>query len=226
MNEIIKNKIDKEYFNKKEWVRKYENLDERLNFKRRILFLKKGKEIKNKNLTFISNNCIATNICYDFGIEPYAMLERIWIEPNDYLKFLANLKYYISLEPEVICDRNYYIVIRLGDINICHNHSNNLQYVLNSFKKEKIYYDNLFILFDSVYINKKDELNLLNKFQKLPYKNKLYITGNVKLKDYKDVFYIKNFDTYKYKRFVKNDNIVMSIDNIDFLKWFNGKNIK
>lgn len=224
MNEKLKLKIDKTLFLKKKIKLRIDNFSEELFIKRRITFLNKGKKIKNKEITIISNSCLAADICYQYGLEPFSFLERAFIKPLEYIKFLSNLEYYLLSEPKIICDKKFYIIIKLDDIYIYYLHAEIIPHI---YKKNTMHYNNLFILFNMQYNDREeDEIKVLKLFQKLPYKNKIFITGNYKLQNEKNVFYIKNLSGSNiYTRYVKNNNLVQLSDCIDFVRWFNGEKI-
>ena len=103
----------------------------------------------------------------------------------DYLKFVLNLKYYISLELEFIDSQYNHPVAKLDDITIYFNHYKNNSDANKSWeeRKKRINYDNLFlIMYDKDGITKED----LEKLKDVKCKGKIVISNN----DYSDLDYV------------------------------------
>ena len=52
--------------------------------------------IKNKEVSIISNNCIGADICHRHGLRFNSPTVNMQILPEDYLKFVCNLKEYLA----------------------------------------------------------------------------------------------------------------------------------
>lgn len=57
--------------------------------------MRKKKRLKNNNFSIISSNCVGGVIYHKLGLKFLSPTINLWIRPNDYLKFLKNLNYYL-----------------------------------------------------------------------------------------------------------------------------------
>ena len=59
---------------------------------------KERKKLKIDNFSIISNNCIGGVIYNDLGKKFLSPTVNLYIKPTDFIKFLENMEYYLSLE--------------------------------------------------------------------------------------------------------------------------------
>ena len=57
-----------------------------------------NKKIKDKEFTIISNNCWGGMIYESYGLQKQTPTVGLFIMPDDYIKFLRNLREYVSQE--------------------------------------------------------------------------------------------------------------------------------
>lgn len=67
--------------------------------------------------TILSQNCVGGVFYHDMGLEFLSPTINLFFEAEDFVKFVNNLAYYLSLEMEMSLDREYPVGI-LGDINV------------------------------------------------------------------------------------------------------------
>lgn len=65
-------------------------------FEPSIFKMRRNSKLKNKDFTIISNNCYAGWIYRYFNLKYCTPTVGLFIMPNDYIKFLNNLEYYIK----------------------------------------------------------------------------------------------------------------------------------
>ena len=136
--------------------------------------------LKRSNISIISNTCWGGIVYKNLGFECLSPFKNMWIEDDDYLQMLNNLKFYISKELHYIKDaydvyqKRYYPVMALGDVKLYCNHYHNEEEAKEKWNSrvKKINWDNLFIEFapmDSVYSG---------EFNKLDYAKKLLLVSD------------------------------------------------
>lgn len=90
------------------------------------------KTLKNENFTINSNNCWAGTVYESYGIRKMSSTVGMFIMPEDYLKFVSNLNYYLEqplefIDPdeskwrEVLQEKSNwktYLIARLDDIEL------------------------------------------------------------------------------------------------------------
>ena len=83
---------------------------------------KMKKELKNKEFTILSCNCAAGIIYHRYDHPFLSPTINLWIEQNEFLKFVSNLDYYLSRELRFVDAGVGYPVAECGDIKIWFNH--------------------------------------------------------------------------------------------------------
>ena len=166
--------------------------------------------LRNREFTIISNNCWG-GVVYDRYRLPYKTPTiGLWIPAKDYVRFVANLEYYLSLEVKQISWKECHvseilksrkesgryqfelddmIIGRLGDIDIIFFHYASFDEAKSKWdrRKARINYNNIIIK-----LNDQNDFSndVFEEFAKLPYKNKLFITARKEYIGYSDVIYI------------------------------------
>ena len=144
-----------------------------LKFKRRI-------GLKNRTASIISNNCGGGFVTQYFGLKYYSPTEGLFFEAHDYLKFVRNLRHYLTVEPEFIepensknieyvKNTNYYgsyPVAKIDDIEVYFMHYKTKEEALAKWKRraKRVNYDNLLII---LFENETTDYDLLKEFDGL-----------------------------------------------------------
>ena len=191
---------------------------------------RKRRELKNKDFSLISNNCIAGIIYHDLNLKFLTPTINLWIPSEYYIIFLLNLKEAISAEIYEECntDKPYpvgYITLQSQEkIQIHFMHYKSFKEAKTKWdeRKRRINWNNLFILFE---VGKSTIPQIIDEFLNLPYKHKIAITD----KSYSDSLEIKSLELYDdeyingkillykpypydYKRY---------LDDFDYVQWLN-----
>lgn len=180
--------------------------------------------LKNKNITLISSNCNGGCILNDLGLRFNSPFVNLWIYPDDYIKLLRNIEYYMSCKMDFIREEGInYPIGMLDDIKIYFMHYETEKDALNRWnaRKKRMDMDNLFILFSD-----RDgctEQNLI-EFDSLPHKNKVVFT-HLPYKDIASAVYIGGFENESSvgdcNAFIDSISGKKYYDAFDYVKWFN-----
>ena len=110
-------------------------------------------ELKESNLSIISNNCWGGIVYRTLGLECLSPFKNLFLEDSDYLRLLSDL--YGYLQEELVFERyredaytkKKYPIMRLGDVFVHCNHSDNPEEAVAKWNArcKKVNYDNLFI---------------------------------------------------------------------------------
>lgn len=156
----------------------------------------KGRDLKNKKVSFISSNCMGGVIAHDLGIKFLSPTVNMFFEAEDYLKFVENLSYYVQCKmTEYIWEGTYPIGI-LDDIKLHFLHYENFETAKSKWETRcsRIRWDNIVcILTDQNGCTDK----MVERFSYLPYK-KLFFTSEKKYEKYNFCVYM-NSEAYKKK---------------------------
>lgn len=187
-----------------------------------ILTYCRNKQLNNKKFSIISNNCTAGFFYKALGMEFTSPTWNLIIKPNEYPKFCSNIKYYLSTECQFSCynrrtqnlDDGLYPIGKLDDIYIHFVHYRTWEDAIQAWnrRKERVYYDNLFFVFDE----NADVLpkKAISDFINLPHKNKV-------------VFQRKVMYNLPYTIFTEKSINPFAVDKLyeewfDLVGWING----
>ncbi len=184
------------------------------------------KRLKNRDFSLIASNCNGGAILHDLNLKFNSPFVNLWIKPKDYIKLCRDVKGYLAktlsftAEPEVP-----YPIGLLDDVRIYFQHYKTEQDAFESWnrRKERINYNNLFVLFSD-----RDGCTYedLVEFDRLETDNKAVFVHK-KYPEIKSAVYIPGFrneesvgvcsgyrNKYTYKKYY---------DAFDYVAWFNGK---
>ncbi len=151
---------------------------------------KRRKAIKNTNFTVISNNCWGGLVYESYNILKQSPTVGLYFMPQEYLKFISNLEYYIKcceiqfIEPEKARHRDFYaqdrrfgtfLIARLDDVEIAMLHYHSKEDAKTKWERRcaRINWDRLIVkMNDQNGCTEEDAV----AFGNLPYKNKLFFT--------------------------------------------------
>lgn len=138
------------------------------------------KRLKRTDITIISNNCWGGHFYRWFQLPYDSPTVGLYIFPEDYIKFVYDIKKYMSLELQFIpVDESKYrdILIKnneqnvpiglLGDVEIVflHYHSAKEAYIKWNRRKERIHWDNIYYKFSQMNDCKEEHLIAFDKLE-------------------------------------------------------------
>lgn len=182
------------------------------------------KRLNNTGFSVISSNCNGAFILHDLGQRFNSPTVNLFLYPKDFIRFVENLKYYMSLKLEFVKEKDVtYPVGRLEDIKIyfMHYHSEEEANQKWEERKQRICYENLFVL-----MTERDGCTYedLQKFDKLQYPNKIVLT-HLSYPEIKSSFYIKGYEQENQVghiyEFLNETTGKKHYDEFDYVEWFN-----
>lgn len=136
------------------------------------------KMLKNKSFTIISSNCNGGFLYHDLGIKFNSPTINLFIYPRDFIKFVNNLRYYLSQNLIFVEKINKYPIAKLDDIEIHFVHYKSEDEARKKWyeRVKRVNYSNIFIL-----MVERDGCTLedLHEFDKIKYNNKIVFTYKV-----------------------------------------------
>lgn len=148
-------------------------------------------KIKDTSFSIICNNCIGGFIYQHYNLEYRTPTLGLFIVAQDYIKFLSNIKFYLSNKLEFITIeesmhreqlepfRKYitYPFARLNDIEVYFMHYKDEEEAREKWYRRinKINWDDLIIIMAE---NESFNYEVLKEFDALPFKNKICFTKN------------------------------------------------
>lgn len=147
------------------------------------------KRLKNHDFTLLAPTCIAGVIYHELGMPFLSPTINLWMYDKDFVKFVGNLRYYLSQELRFVkIEGEYTPVAYLDDILIHFNHYHSEEEAADKWYErcKRVNYDNLYAIMadqpDGGVVTHEDMLSL----KKLPLCNKAVLS----IRDYDDIDYI------------------------------------
>lgn len=196
-------------------------------FRRKFVTNKQRRSLINKNFTLISNNCNGCVLLHELGLKFNSQFVNLFINSNDYIKYLKDFDYYNNMELSFDDDNDVsYPVGKLGDIRIdfVHYHSNDEAALKWNDRKKRINKENMFVIFTEQDGCTKE---CLDGFDELPFENKIVFTCN-KYDDVKSSVFVKKYfgntnGVVMFLSFKNKFSKKRNYDVFDFVSWFNGE---
>lgn len=115
--------------------------------KRRILSRIVKKKVDFSEISLISQNCIGGIIYHDANQKFLSPTVNLYILPKDFIKFVNNLDYYLSLTPKVEMGKDYPIGT-LGNIKINFMHYSSPEEAVEKWeeRKQRINFNKIFVI--------------------------------------------------------------------------------
>lgn len=196
---------------------------------RNILLRKKLKNLKlETDFTIISQNCIGTLIYYDLGLKYLSPTINLYMESQDYIKFLENLDYYLAIDAKNIkfIDHAEYPIGMLEDIKIYFVHYLNELEAINCWnrRRKRVNKEKIIII-----MTDRDGFNedIMQRFYQLPFDNKILFTAKEKKSDLCNIIYMpyfkKNGQVGSLTEFCSIFGKRFYEKNFNFIKWLKRK---
>lgn len=183
-----------------------------------------ASRLNNNDFSIIASNCNGTFLLHDLGMKFNSPFVNLWMKPDDFIKFLQNIQYYLECELSFVevPDISYPVGL-LDDVRIYFQHYSTKDDAKRKWveRSKRINFNNLFIMFTD-----RDGCSYQNlcDFDALPYKNKVVFT-HVPYPEFQSAYYLKGWESetsvgmcFEYKsRF----SIKRHYDDFDYINWFN-----
>lgn len=195
---------------------------------RKRLNKRNRRRLKTDRISLIASNCNGAMILHDLGVQFQSPFVNLWMKPDDFIRMLKRLKYYMNCDLMFIKETGIdYPIGMLDDVKLYFMHYKDEDEAKQKFyeRRSRIDYDRLYILFTD-----RDGCTLehLKEFDKLPYKRKAVFLHEP-LPEIKSGIYIKGFENkpsvgmcmaYRggYKGILQGRKYY---DDFDYVRWFN-----
>lgn len=99
------------------------------------------------NLSLISMNCIGGVLYHDCNQKFLSPTVNLYFLPSDFIKFINNLEYYLSLTPKMMMGEKY-PVGQIGDISVFFMHYTSCEEALSKWqeRKKRVNYNKIFVI--------------------------------------------------------------------------------
>lgn len=195
---------------------------------------KNRSRLTNQDFTLICSNCAGGIIYHSLSLQFKSPFINLYLSNNDFLYAMENFE--IFMKTDVVEDtqstEQYPVGIGFGGVRIHFMHYQNFAEAIEKWneRKMRVNTDNMAIMLT----NFNDDYSVLERFERLPYANKIVFTKK-EYPEFKSAVFLKGFSNYS--RRVKNRGGVPNIwgiqnpitckrfiDQFDYVTYFN--NIK
>ncbi len=149
--------------------------------------------LKNKSFTLISDNCNGGMILHDLRLRFNTPTINLYFLPEDYLRFLENLEYYLTLELTEVQDASVnYPVGRIGDVRVYFMHYESFEQAKEKWleRVQRVDREHLYILMTD---KNHCTYQQLQRFDRLAYPRKCVFTYKP-YKELKSACYMPGFE--------------------------------
>lgn len=188
------------------------------------------KRLINASPTLVCSNCTGGFLYHWLGLRFNSPFINLFLWPKDFVCALENWEEFISSEITEVASNAYYpvgqIITRGGVVHIHFMHYNSFNEAIIKWNERKARMEKDPDKIGFMLTNWEDDISILKRFSKLPFRNKIAFTPGVnynipctynlkgleKIKTPKQVYYTQKFNG---KRF---------IDQFDYIEFINGLN--
>ncbi|TYG33770.1 DUF1919 domain-containing protein [Lonepinella koalarum] len=178
--------------------------------------------LKKSNFSVIASNCNGALILHDLNQPFHSPFVNLYLEAEDFIRYLRNIEYYQQAELTFIYSEKNYPIGKLEDITIHFMHYATEQQAKQKWqaRSQRINWNNLFII-----MTDRDGCTYqhLQQFDALPFVNKVVFTHKP-YPEFSSSFYIKGFeqqeqvgDLFDYEGLCGKKYY----DQFDYVAWFN-----
>ncbi len=134
--------------------------------------------LKGCEISVFSNNCLGSTFLQDANLQYRSPTVNMAFDGEEFIKLLEQLSHYLYSDFRFVpCDEVKYPVAMLDDIELRFVHYRSEEEAVSAWRRrcERIAWDNLFII--ATDHDGMGKAELLERFDKLPYRNKLMFTS-------------------------------------------------
>lgn len=191
---------------------------------RKYYLRRKKRRLENISPTVLSSNCTGAVILHDLGCRFNSPTVNLYIEADDFIKFLSDPGKYLAAVPVEIPSGETFPVGRVEDVTVYFMHYKTFEEARNKWIERSVRVDmnNLFVMMSDK--NGCTEKHIA-EFDALPYENKVIFT-HVPYPQYKSAYCIKGFENEAEVGILTDMKPGLLkrrwIDDFDYVSFFNG----
>lgn len=199
--------------------------------RRSIASRKKHNQLKNTDISIVSNNCLAGIVYHDLQLQFLSPTINLFFTYDDFLEYASDIAYYSTQKPKRVNNSEYsYPVgeIQKGKRRIVIHflHYNSFEEAAEKWveRGKRINYNKLYVIWH-VGQQEGPSMEQYHKFKMLNCVHKLLLTGrdfSVGDKDVYKLMFIKSTDSLgKWVKYRSKYSTKRYIDEFDFVNYFN-----
>lgn len=192
-------------------------------------YLPKRMKLKNKTPTVFSINCIGGVITHDMRLQFRSPTVNLYMKHDEYFCFLENIDYYLNCDIEQFYEDGISHpigIMRRGEefVRLYFVHYNTFEEAVQTWHKrcKRVDLNNAFVIME--YAPIEEDSAYWKRFCKLPFKNKVFLTGDTSF-EHPDLVHIdmynEPFVTGRIFAIKPGTLLHRWIDDFDYVSFFN-----
>lgn len=180
--------------------------------------------LTNKNFSIICNNCFGGMLYHDLGLKFLSPTVNLYFDMGDYIEFLENLEFYLNCELTDAGIEGEIVGLLNNKIKLYGVHYSTFDELKQKWeeRRRRINYDNLYVI--GAYRDGCTD-DLVKRFCKLPYKNKIFLSHKYVECENNDCLVIMK-NNKRYNEFPGADKMAsckqrLYDETFDFINWLN-----
>ncbi|WP_044976733.1 DUF1919 domain-containing protein [Ruminococcus sp. HUN007] len=176
----------------------------------------------NQRPTLVCSNCTGGFLYHWLKLEFCSPFINLYLTPNDFITMLEDFDNFLEYGIKEVknSEYDYPLGIGLHDELIHFMHYNSFENAIDAWNRRMHRFDknNMGIMLT----NFGEDIELLKRFEQLPYKNKVCFTSEL-YPEYKSAYHIKGYDPKKGKNLYATQSITGKryIDQFDYVEFIN-----
>ncbi len=181
--------------------------------------------------SIITSSCIGGLISHNLGLPFCSPTVNLWMDNRDFVKFACDLKHYLSLElsflppeeKEQTFPEGDFPIAKLDDLTVyCnHYHSDDEAKAAWNRRKERVDYENLYLICDDNRLSDEE----ITALQQIPCKRMVLFTAKPRpqipnsfwMKKYEKLGYLENYNVRGLNGFREFERV------FNYARWLNGE---
>lgn len=204
---------------------------------RKRIVKKEREKLKKDSISLFAPNCLGGVISHDLGLQFKSPTVNLLFDGLEYFDFLENLEENLSAElipcpyPRLEPKCYMYPVMTLKakkEIQVHFVHYNSYKHAEDCWnrRKARIDFNNIYVIViaGGPWWSEGNKEEIIERFEKLPYKNKIFLVNDKKYCNYPDVHYIKGYEGKPHIGEITQYTGWFGkkyFDCFDFVDWFN-----
>lgn len=186
--------------------------------RKKFICKKMINKLDDTDFSLLSIDCLGGIILHDFGLKFNSPTINLWMYPEDFYKYITNIKYYSSLSLKFVDKKGYdYPVAILGDIYIYFTHYKSQLEAKQKWEQrtKRLNYNKILVI---VTDGNNCSIDMLKKFNDLSIP---CIAFTHKKIDLNNTFYCKSNFQGLFNAYVSLFSLKRYYDDFDFVTWIN-----
>lgn len=198
-----------------------------LDYRHSVINRRNKKRLTNYSPTLVCSNCTGGLLYHWLGLRFNSPFINLYLTDEDFVKALESWDEFMSYEiqEDKDTDKSYPVGVGYNDVKIHFMHYATFEEAKTKWDERKRRMSKDIDNYGFMLTNWRGDFSILERFDKLSFKNKIAFSYLPTPKVLKSVFYIKGYKKYRNTRNLFNTQDITGrrfIDQFDYVRFING----